>query len=121
MAKKILIIDDAPIIRRMLTDIILAQGYEVAGEAVDGVDGVQKFLELRPDLVTLDIIMPKQDGLATLKEILAHDANAKVIMISAIDQKEYLSQAIALGVSDYIVKPFDDGKVIASIKTALEC
>lgn len=119
MGKRILLVDDAPIIRLMLKDILEYSGYEIVGEACNGMEGVQKFKELKPDLVTMDIIMPEQDGIAALEEILSIEANAKVVMVTAIDQRESLMKAIRTGATDYIVKPFEDERVLSAVKKAL--
>lgn len=119
MGKRILLCDDAPIIRLMLKDILEYNGYEIVGEASNGAEGVSMFKELKPDLVTMDIIMPEKDGIAALEEILATDENAKVVMVTAIDQRESLMKAIKAGATDYIVKPFEDERVISAVKKAL--
>lgn len=119
MAGRILIVDDAPIIRLMLKDILVANGYEVVGEGGDGNEGVQKYKDLKPDLVTMDITMPEKDGIQALEEILAIDENARVIVITAIDQRESLMDAIRSGATDYIIKPFETDRVLSAIKKAL--
>ncbi|MBU0650735.1 response regulator [bacterium] len=117
--KTVLIVDDAPIIRLMLRDILEFNNYEVVGEGVNGADAIEKYKALKPALVTLDIIMPEMDGIDGLTGILAVDPSAKVIMVTAIDQREYLMKAIRLGATDYIVKPFEDDRVISAIQKAL--
>jgi two-component system chemotaxis response regulator CheY len=119
MRKRILIVDDAPIIRLMIRDIIQGYGYEVVGECGNGQEGVEKYKELTPDLVTMDIIMPEKSGIEALQEILEYDENAKVIMVTAIDQREALIKAIRIGATDYIVKPFENDRVISAVKKAL--
>ncbi len=119
MAGRILIVDDAPIIRLMLKDILVANGYEVVGECGDGNEGVQQYKELRPDLVTMDITMPEKDGIQALEEILGIDENAKVIVITAIDQREALMEAIRSGATDYIIKPFETDRVLSAVKKVL--
>jgi len=99
----------------MLKDILVANGYDVVAEASDGVEAVEKFRQLRPDLMTMDIIMPNKDGLAALEEVLAIDKDAKVVMVTAIDQRDSLMKAIHLGATDYIVKPFEEERVVAAI------
>src|SRR3989338_8540480 len=118
MAGRILIVDDAPIIRLMLKDILVANGYEVVGEGSDGNEGVQKYKELKPDVVTMDITMPEKDGIQALEEILAMDEDAKVIVITAIDQREALMEAIRVGAADYIIKPFETDRVLSAIRKA---
>ncbi len=116
MAARVLIVDDAAFMRMMIKNIITQGGYEVAGEAENGKMGVDKFLELKPDIVTLDITMPEMDGLACLKAIKEKDANAKVIMCSAMGQQAMVIEAITAGAKDFIVKPFQQDKVLESIQ-----
>lgn len=119
MAGRILIVDDAPIIRLMLKDILVANGYEVVGEGSDGNEGVQKYKELKPDVVTMDITMPEKDGIQALEEILVMDEDAKVIVITAIDQREALMEAIRVGAADYIIKPFETDRVLSAIRKVI--
>lgn len=114
--KKILVVDDAKVIRMVIKQILTKNGYEIAGEAGNGREALEKYKELKPDAVTMDIIMPEVDGIQGLKEILAFDNQAKVIMISAIDQRESLSDAIKSGATDYVVKPFEDERMITSLR-----
>lgn len=118
MARKILIVDDAPIIRLMLKDILVANGYAVVGEGSDGNEGVEKFKELTPDLVTMDITMPEKDGIRALEEILTFDQKAKIIVITAIDQRDSLMEAIRAGATDYIIKPFESDRVLSAVRRA---
>lgn len=120
MGKKILIVDDAPIIRLMLKDILEYNGYEVVAECGNGNEAVAKFKEFKPDLVTMDIIMPEKNGITALEEILSIDKNAKVVMVTAIDQRESLMKAIHAGASDYIVKPFEEDRVLSAVKKVFE-
>jgi len=119
MAKTVLVVDDAPIIRLMLKDIITFHGYEVVGEGNNGFEGVKLYKELKPNVVTMDIIMPEKDGIEALQEILAFDPAAKVVMVTAIDQRESLMKAIRIGAADYIVKPFENDRVLSAIKKAM--
>lgn len=119
MAKKVLVVDDAPIMRLMLRDILEYNKYEVIGEAANGNEAVQMYKELRPDLVTLDIIMPEKEGIEVLAEILEFDADAKVVMVTAIDQRESLIKAIRIGATDYIVKPFEAERVLSAVIKAI--
>ena len=107
MAKRLLIVDDALIMRKRIKDIAERAGWEVAGEATNGEEAVELYRKENPDLVTLDIVMPKMDGVTALKHVLAADPQARVVMISAVDQKEKLSECIGSGAVDFIVKPFD--------------
>lgn len=118
MAHRILIVDDAPIIRLMLKDILTVNGYSVVGEGGDGNEGIEKFKELSPDLVTMDITMPEKDGIRALQEILVLDQNAKVIVITAIDQRDSLMEAIRAGATDYIIKPFETDRVLSAVRRA---
>lgn len=113
---KILIVDDAAFMRMMIKDILTKNGYEVAGEAENGVVAVKKYGELQPDLVLMDITMPEKDGIQALKEIKAADAGAKVIMCSAMGQQAMVIEAIQSGARDFIVKPFQADRVIEAVK-----
>jgi len=119
MNKRILIVDDAKVARLRLKDILEACQYDVIAEAVDGNQAVEMYKQFRPDLVTMDITMPQKDGVEALEEIIAIDKNAKVVMITAIDQRNLLMKAIKLGATDYIIKPFEDDRVISAISKAL--
>lgn len=119
MANKILIVDDAAFMRMMIKDILSKNGYEVVGEANDGLQAIEKFKELKPDLVTMDITMPEMDGIAALKQIKSMDANAKVIMCSAMGQQAMVIDAIQAGAKDFIVKPFQADRVIEAISKTL--
>jgi len=111
MAKRVLVVDDALIMRMRIKDIAREAGWEIAGEATNGEEAVARFLELRPDLMTLDIVMPKMDGVAVLRQVRKEDPLARVAMVSAVDQKEKLSECIRLGAVDFIVKPFDKARL----------
>lgn len=119
MANRILIVDDAAFMRMMIRDILSKNGYEVVGEAQDGAQAIEKFKELHPDLVTMDITMPEMDGITALKEIRKLDTNAKVIMCSAMGQQAMVIDAIQAGAKDFIVKPFQADRVIEAIKKTL--
>ena len=119
MAKNILIVDDAAFMRMMIKDILTKNGYEVAGEAENGVVAVSKYAELKPDLVLMDITMPEKDGIQALKDIKAADAGAKVIMCSAMGQQAMVIESIQSGAKDFIVKPFDKDRVLEAVKKAI--
>lgn len=119
MGKSILIVDDAAFMRMMIKEILTKNGFEVVGEANDGQEAVEKYKELSPDLVTMDITMPEMDGIAALKEIRKLDANAKIIMCSAMGQQAMVIDAIQAGAKDFIVKPFQADRVIEAITKAL--
>ncbi|KRM05977.1 chemotaxis protein CheY [Liquorilactobacillus ghanensis DSM 18630] len=118
LGKKILIVDDAVFMRIKLKDILEKNGYEVAGEAQNGQEAFDKYQETKPDLVTMDITMPEVDGLESLKMIRKADANAKVIMCSAMGQQGMVMDAIRAGAIDFIVKPFDTERVIKALDKA---
>ncbi|MCD4780390.1 MAG: response regulator [Candidatus Omnitrophica bacterium] len=119
MAKRIIVTDDAPIIRLMLRDILTYNGYEVIKECNNGQEAVEAFTELKPDLMTLDIVMPEKDGIQALEEILTDDDSAKIVMVTAVDQREALMKAIRIGATDYIVKPFENDRVLSAVRKAL--
>ena len=119
MGKQILICDDAAFMRMMLKDILVKEGYEVVGEAVNGADGVEKYNSLKPDLVTMDITMPDMDGITALKNIKQCDPSAKVIMCSAMGQQAMVVESIQAGARDFIVKPFQRDRVIEAIKKVI--
>ena len=115
VATRVLVVDDAAFMRHLIKKILTDMGYEVAGEAGDGEEACEKYKEIRPDLVTMDLVMPKMGGLDALKAIREEDPNAKVIVISAIDQREPLMDALKLGAADYVVKPFEQDRVKEAI------
>ena len=107
IAKQVLIVDDALIMRRRIMEIAEEAGWQVAGEASDGKEAVAMYQQLKPDLVTLDIVMPKLDGVSALKQIIQDDPAARIVMVSAVNQKEKLVECIQAGAIDFIVKPFE--------------
>src|SRR5690606_23066911 len=121
MSKRILIVDDAAFMRMMIKDILTKNGFEVVGEANDGLQAIDKYKELNPDLITMDITMPEMDGIAALKEIKKINPEAKVIMCSAMGQQAMVVDANQAGATDFIVKPFQADRVIAAVKETLEC
>lgn len=106
MSKSVLICDDSMLMRRMIADTLLADGWTIAGEATDGREAVSQYEALRPDAVTMDIVMPQYDGLYALPRILQIEPSAKVVVISALAQTRMISEAIRAGAQDFIVKPF---------------
>ncbi len=120
MAINIMIVDDLTFIKLLLKDLIEKAGFRVVGEASDGEEAIDMYQVKKPDLVLLDITMPKMDGITALKKILALDPGAKIIMCSALGQQRLIVQAIQLGAKDFIVKPFRPDRVISSIKKALD-
>ena len=116
MAKNILICDDAAFMRMMIKDILSKNGYNVAGEAENGAKAVEKYAELKPDLVLMDITMPEMDGIQALKKIKESDPSALVIMCSAMGQQAMVIESIQAGAKDFIVKPFQADRVIEAVK-----
>ena len=116
MAKNILIVDDAAFMRMMIKDILTKNGYNVVGEAENGLKAVEKYTELKPDLVLMDITMPDMDGIQALKKIKEIDPNANIIMCSAMGQQAMVIEAIQSGAKDFIVKPFQAERVLEAVK-----
>ncbi|MDE7014181.1 MAG: response regulator [Kineothrix sp.] len=116
MAKNILVCDDAAFMRMMIKDILTKNGYNVAGEAENGAKAVEKYNELHPDLVLMDITMPEMDGIQALKKIKEGDPAAMVIMCSAMGQQAMVIEAIQSGAKDFIVKPFQADRVLEAVK-----
>ncbi len=119
MAKNILICDDAAFMRMMIKDILTKNGYNIAGEAENGVKAVEKYHETKPDLVLMDITMPEMDGIQALKKIKAADPNANVVMCSAMGQQAMVIDSIQSGAKDFIVKPFQADRVLEAVKKAV--
>jgi two-component system chemotaxis response regulator CheY len=117
---RVLIADDASFMRQMIRDIIEPEGFEVVGEASDGVEVVEKFKELHPDLVMMDIVMPKRSGIDAVKGIVAMDPTARVVMCSALGQETLVMEAIQSGAKDFIVKPFKPESVVVTLRKVLE-
>ena len=119
MAKKILLVDDAAFMRKMIKDTLTKNGYTEVFEAVDGADAVAKFDELAPDLVVMDITMPNMDGLEALKAIRAKNGSANVVMCSAMGQESMVMDAVRSGAKDFIVKPFKPDRVLKTVTSIL--
>lgn len=113
---KVLIVDDAAFMRISIKNMLTKNGYAVAGEAENGKIGVEKFKELSPDIVTLDITMPEMNGLDALKEIIKINPAAKVIMVSAMGQEAMVRDAIMSGAKGFIVKPFKEEGIVAAMR-----
>lgn len=120
MKARVLIADDASFMRQMIREIIEPEGYEVVGEATNGMEAVDQFLLLSPDLVTMDIVMPKRSGIDAVKEILAKDPQAQVVMCSALGQETLVTEALQAGAKDFIVKPFKPDCVLKTVAKILE-
>ena len=116
---KILIVDDAAFMRMMIKDILTKNGYNVAGEAENGKVAVEKYAEIKPDLVMMDITMPEMDGIQALKKIKEKDPGATIIMCSAMGQQAMVIESIQSGAKDFIVKPFQADRVLEAVKKAV--
>ena len=116
---KILVVDDAVFMRSMIRDIFARGPFVIAGEAENGMEAVRLFRELRPDLTTMDIVMPQMDGITALREIMRVDPSAKVVMCSALGQEALIAEAIEAGARDFIVKPFQPGRVLKVVQSVL--
>ncbi|HBD67832.1 MAG TPA: two-component system response regulator [Treponema sp.] len=119
---RVLIVDDSMFVAKQLTQILTSDGYEVVATAEDGKDGVDKYKELCPniDLVTMDITMPRMDGITALEQIIAFDKNARVVMVSALGKEELVKKSLLAGAKNYIVKPLDRKKVLERISASLK-
>ena len=117
---RVLVADDASFMRQMIREIIESEGFEVCGEASDGVEAVDEFKRLQPDVVTMDIVMPRKSGIDAVRGIMALDPGARVVMCSALGQETLVTEAIQAGAKDFIVKPFKPDAVIETLKKVLE-
>jgi YesN/AraC family two-component response regulator len=115
----ILIVDDSQIVRRNLKTILVKAGHEIIAEAENGMQAFNEYEKHKPDLITMDITMPLMDGVQAVKRIMAAHPEAKIIMVSAIDQKNMVLSAIQTGAKHYILKPFEPDKVIAVVNAVL--
>jgi len=119
MSNGILIVDDASFMRMMIKDILSKNGFTVLGEAENGVKAVEKYKELNPELVIMDITMPEMDGIQAVKEIKKINNSAKIVMCSAMGQQAMVIEAIQAGAKDFIVKPFQADRVVEAVKKVL--
>ena len=119
MAQKVLVCDDAIFMRTMISDILSGAGYEVVGEAETGLQAIERYRSLRPDLVTMDIVMPDMGGIDAVREIVKEDANAKILMCSAMGQQALVVEAIQAGAKDFVVKPFQPSRVLEAVQRVL--
>jgi two-component system chemotaxis response regulator CheY len=120
MSKRVLIVDDSMLIRRMVGETLESDGWDFVGEAGNGVEAVEQYKKLRPDAVTLDIIMPNSNGLKALREILEFDPQAKVVVVSALNQTKLISDAIRHGAYDFIAKPFMPEQLQQTMRALME-
>ena len=116
---RVLVVDDAAFMRKMVSDALTKGGHQVVGEAGNGVEAVAQYQALKPEVTTLDITMPEKDGLAALKEIIALDPGARVVMCSALGQESKVLESIKAGAKDFVVKPFQAGRVQEAVAKAL--
>ena len=119
MSQTVLICDDAVFMRTMIGDILTQAGLDVVGEAESGQEAVQKYKELRPDLVTMDIIMPQMGGIDAVRAITSFDPQARVLMCSAMGQQALVAEAIQAGAKDFVVKPFQPSRVLEAVQRVL--
>ncbi|MCK5345310.1 MAG: response regulator [Candidatus Heimdallarchaeota archaeon] len=123
MSVKVLVVDDAVFMRKMIGDILRKEGYEVIGEAENGQEAVDKYGQLSPDFVTMDIVMPKvndMDGIGAVRQIMDKDPEAKILMVSAMGQHALVVEAIQAGAKDFVTKPFQPSRVLEAAKRVLE-
>ena len=119
MAHKILICDDSMFMRQKVKQVLGDAGFEVVGEAGTGVEAIAKYQELTPDLVTMDVVMPEMDGVDAVKAIMQGDADARIIMCSAVDQKKLVVAALQAGAKDFVVKPFEHSRLLEAVERVL--
>ena len=116
---RVLVVDDAAFMRKMVSDALVKGGHEVVGEAGNGNEAVARYQELRPEVTTLDTTMPEKDGLQALQEIMALDPSARVVMCSALGQESKVLESIKIGAKDFVVKPFQPDRVLGAVDKAL--
>ncbi|MGH7684364.1 MAG: response regulator [Vulcanimicrobiaceae bacterium] len=116
---RVLIVDDAVVMRMMIKDILSKNGFEIVGEAQNGADAVEKYKDLRPDVVTMDMVMPGVDGIAAVKQIVSVDPAAKILMCTSLGQEALLNEAMEAGAKSYITKPFQPSKILESLEKVL--
>ena len=116
---RVLVVDDAAFMRKMVSDALTKGGHEVVGEAGNGQEAIARFQELRPEVMTLDITMPEKDGLSALRELMELEPTARVVMCSALGQESKVLESIKLGAKDFVVKPFQPDRVLEAVGKAL--
>jgi two-component system, chemotaxis family, chemotaxis protein CheY len=119
MGKRVLVVDDSPFMRMLVKNILAPKGFEIAGEAGNGKEAVEAYESLKPDVVTMDLVMPELDGISALREIRRMDAQARIIMVTGAEQHSTVMQAMNEGAAGYVVKPFQAEKVLAAMDDAL--
>jgi two-component system chemotaxis response regulator CheY len=119
MSRTVLVVDDAIFMRTMIADILESAGFEIVGEASSGVEAVERYKELEPDLVTMDIVMPDMGGIDAVREIMKVDPNARILIVSAMGQQGLVVEAIQAGARDFVVKPFQPSRVLEAVQRVL--
>ena len=119
-APRVMIVDDALFMRMMIRDILSKDGFEVVAEAENGIEAVEKYKETKPDIVTMDIVMPEMDGIEAVRQIMKIDPNARILMCSAMGQQPLVVEALEAGAKDFIIKPFQPSEVIEAVEKALK-
>lgn len=117
---RILVADDASFMRKMIREIVEAEGHEVCGEASDGIEAVEKWKDLHPDVCTMDIVMPRRSGIDAVRGIVELDPGARIVMCSALGQETLVNEALQAGAKDFIVKPFKPAAVLETLKRVIE-
>ena len=120
MSHSVLVCDDASFMRNMISEILTQAGYEVVGEAQTGLEAIERFKELGPDLVTMDIVMPGLGGIDAVREIIKDAPDAKILMCSAMGQRSLVMEAIQAGAKDFVIKPFQPSRVLEAVERVLE-
>ena len=119
MKPRVLVVDDAIFMRKMISDILINNGMEVVGEADTGSGAIERYMQLKPDLVTMDIIMPEMNGIDAVRKIIEGDAHARIVMCSALGQQALVQDALAAGAKDFLIKPFNPSRVIEVVTKVL--
>ena len=119
MGKKVMLVDDTKFMRMMLANILKPKGFEIVAEASDGLEAIDKYKQCKPDLVTMDIVMPNMEGIEAVRNIVSGDSKAKIIMVTAVGQDSKVKEAIQAGAKGYIVKPFQAPQVLEEVQKVL--
>ena len=122
MAKKILVVDDALFMRNLIKGILTKNGYEICGEGANAIEAVELYKKLKPDMMTLDIVMPKMeemDGITAVKQIMTMDGRANIVVVSALAERRLVEEALTFGAKDFVVKPFTAEKLLEVVRRVL--